>query len=88
VATDNRCYVGVGLDPEHEEDVGHLRCTDLVTATHLGPENKDNDVSPRADCLDPTAAVDKDSSLACHYRGRPSRPTTNCLAAVTIAAER
>jgi hypothetical protein len=69
LAADNRCYVGVGLDPEHEEGVGHLQRTDLVTGTRLGPENKDNDVSPRAHCLDPTAAVNKDSSLAWHYSG-------------------
>jgi hypothetical protein len=69
VGADNRCYVGVGLDPEHEEGVGHLRCTDLVTATRLGPKNEDNDVSPRVDCLDPTAAVNKGSSLAWHYSG-------------------
>src|SRR5439155_2109633 len=33
VVHDNRLYIGVGQDPEHDAGVGHFWCIDLVKAT-------------------------------------------------------
>jgi outer membrane protein assembly factor BamB len=69
VVAGNRCYLGVGQDPEHDEGVGHFWCIDLVKATRLGAVNKDNDVSPREDNFNPAAAVNEWSALGWHFGG-------------------
>jgi outer membrane protein assembly factor BamB len=69
VVHDNRLYIGVGQDPEHNEGVGHLWCIDLVKALEKGAVNKNNDVSPVNDKFDPKAAANKDSALAWHFGG-------------------
>lgn len=69
VVANNKLYIGVGQDPEHDEGVGHFWCIDLVKATKLGGTNKDHDVSPQKDNFDPKATVNKNSALAWHYGG-------------------
>jgi outer membrane protein assembly factor BamB len=64
VIHDNRLYIGVGQDPEHDYGVGHFWCIDVAKATKLG-----GDVSPRDDNFDPKAAVNEKSALAWHYGG-------------------
>ena len=39
---ENKLYIGVGQDPEHDEGVGHLWCIDITKK----PTNKDKDLSP------------------------------------------
>lgn len=74
VVHENRLYIGVGQDPEHEEGVGHFWCIDLVRATEKGRTNKDNDVSPVNDNFNPADPINKDSALAWHY-GEPAAPS-------------
>lgn len=69
VIANNKLYIGVGQDPEHDEGVGHFWCIDLVKATKFGKVNPDHDVSPKNDNFDPKAPVNKDSALAWHYGG-------------------
>jgi outer membrane protein assembly factor BamB len=64
VVHDNRLYIGVGQDPEHDLGVGHFWCIDLVKATKVG-----GDVSPVNDNFDPKAGANKKSALAWHYGG-------------------
>jgi outer membrane protein assembly factor BamB len=61
VVYDDRLYIGVGQDPEHEEGIGHFWCIDL---------SKKGDVSPRDEDFDPKAPVNKDSALVWHYGGK------------------
>jgi outer membrane protein assembly factor BamB len=58
----NRCYIGVGQDPEHDEGVGHFWCIDIT---------KKGDVSPKNDNFDPKAPENKESALVWHY-GEPA----------------
>jgi outer membrane protein assembly factor BamB len=60
VVHDNKVYIGVGQDPEHDEGVGHLWCIDIT---------KQGDVSPVNDNFDPKAEVNKNSALVWHYGG-------------------
>ncbi len=62
VVHDNKVYIGVGQDPEHDEGIGHYWCIDIT---------KKGDVSPKDDNFDPKAAVNKDSALVWHY-GEPA----------------
>jgi outer membrane protein assembly factor BamB len=73
VVHDNRAYVGVGDDPRHDPNVGHLWCIDLVRATVRGKLNKERDVSPVKDNFDPKAEVNRHSALAWHHGG-PAPP--------------
>jgi outer membrane protein assembly factor BamB len=61
VVYENRLYIGVGQDPEHEEGVGHFWCIDIT---------KKGDVSPRDKDFDPKAEVNKESALVWHFGGK------------------
>jgi outer membrane protein assembly factor BamB len=73
VVADNRCYIGVGQDPEHEEGVGHLWCIDLEKATRLGPKAENNDVSAEllvdAAADAPKTKPNPNSAVGWHYGG-------------------
>lgn len=60
IVHDNKLYIGVGQDPEHDEGVGHLWCIDIT---------KKGDVSPVNDNFDPKDPVNKNSALVWHYGG-------------------
>jgi outer membrane protein assembly factor BamB len=60
VIHDNKLYIGVGQDPEHDEGIGHLWCIDIT---------KKGDVSPVNDNFDPKAPENKNSALVWHYGG-------------------
>ena len=62
VVWENKVYIGVGQDPEHDEGIGHFWCIDIT---------KKGDVSPKDDNFDPKAPVNKDSALVWHY-GEPA----------------
>jgi outer membrane protein assembly factor BamB len=62
VVHDNKVYIGVGQDPEHDEGMGHFWCIDIT---------KKGNVSPKDDNFDPKAAVNKGSALVWHY-GEPA----------------
>jgi outer membrane protein assembly factor BamB len=70
VVHDNKLYIGVGQDPEHDEGIGHLWCIDIAKAIEKGKTNKDHDVSAVNDNFDPTADVNKNSALVWHYGGK------------------
>jgi outer membrane protein assembly factor BamB len=61
VVHDNKLYIGVGQDPEHDEGVGHLWCVDVT---------KHGDVSPVNDNFDPQAPENKSSALVWHFGGQ------------------
>jgi outer membrane protein assembly factor BamB len=65
VVHDNKLYVGVGQDPEHDLGVGHLWCIDITKE----PKGAAKDLSPVNDNFDPKADVNKDSGLVWHYGG-------------------
>lgn len=65
VVYDNKVYIGVGQDPEHDEGVGHFWCIDITKE----PANPERDLSPVGDNFDPHAAVNKDSGLVWHFGG-------------------
>jgi len=64
VVHDNKLYIGVGQDPEHEEGIGHFWCIEIT---------KQGDVSPVNDNYDPKAPENKNSALVWHF-GEPSNP--------------
>jgi outer membrane protein assembly factor BamB len=73
VIWDNKLYIGVGQDPEHDKGVGHLWCIDITRT----PTNKDKDVSPWSDPNDPVQSNfdpkdprNKDSALVWHFGGK------------------
>jgi outer membrane protein assembly factor BamB len=65
VVWENKLYIGVGQDPEHQGGVGHLWCIDITKE----PKNKDKDLSPVDDNFDPKYAKNKDSGLVWHFGG-------------------
>jgi outer membrane protein assembly factor BamB len=65
VIFDNKCYIGVGQDPEHDEGVGHFWCIDITKT----PTSADKDVSPVNDNFDPHAPANKGSALVWHFGG-------------------
>jgi outer membrane protein assembly factor BamB len=73
VVWENKLYIGVGQDPEHEVGVGHFWCIDLEKATRFGANNPEHDVSPVNDNFDPAAEVNKNSALAWHFGGKASQ---------------
>ncbi len=71
VIADNKLYIGVGQDPEHNKGVGHFWCIDITKV----PNNPEKDLSPFSDPKDPNPKFDpkdpknKDSGLVWHYGG-------------------
>lgn len=65
VIYDNKLYIGVGQDPEHDKGVGHLWCIDITKT----PSNPQKDLSPVNDNFNPAAPVNKNSGLVWHYGG-------------------
>ena len=65
VVWDNKLYIGVGQDPEHDKGVGHLWCIDITKV----PGNPEKDLTPKADNFDPFAPVNAYSGLLWHYGG-------------------
>lgn len=65
VVYDNKLYIGVGQDPEHDKGVGHLWCIDITKV----PANPEKDLSPAAENYNPEAPENKASGLVWHYGG-------------------
>jgi outer membrane protein assembly factor BamB len=65
VVYDDKLYIGVGQDPEHDEGVGHFWCIDITKT----PANDDKDLSPPDNTFDPEVAANKSSGLVWHYGG-------------------
>ena len=65
VVHDNKLYIGVGQDPEHDTGIGHFWCIDITKT----PKNKEKDLSPKDKDFDPKAEVNKDSGLVWHFGG-------------------
>jgi outer membrane protein assembly factor BamB len=70
VVHNDKLYIGVGQDPEHEGGVGHFWCIDITKE----PRNKDKDLSPADDDFDPKSPKNKDSGLVWHYGGIRKNP--------------
>jgi len=65
VVYDNKLYIGVGQDPEHDKGVGHLWWIDITKV----PANPEKDLSPAAENYNPDAPENKASGLVWHYGG-------------------
>ncbi len=65
VVHDSKVYVAVGMEPDAGNGVGHLWCIDPAKK----PTNKDLDLSPVGNDLDPKSAKNKDSGLVWHHGG-------------------
>ncbi len=68
VIYDNKLYISVGQDPEHDTGVGHLYCIDLTKK----PEREDKDVSPTLVISREPELVEEpnpDSAQVWHYGG-------------------
>jgi outer membrane protein assembly factor BamB len=65
VVWENKLYIGVGQDPEHDKGVGHLWCIDITKT----PENAAKDLSPKGDNFDPKSPDNAGSALVWHYGG-------------------
>lgn len=73
VVYQNKLYIGVGENPEFDQDPGHLWCIDLWRATRNGPRNRNRDVSPVNNNFNPQAKVNANSALHWHYGGPTPR---------------
>jgi outer membrane protein assembly factor BamB len=76
VIYDNKLYIGVGQDPEHDTGVGHLYCLDITKQ----PTRPDKDVSPTLVTATEPKLEQKpnpDSAQVWHYGGpvKPGRPS-------------
>jgi outer membrane protein assembly factor BamB len=69
VVVDGLCYIAVGQEPDDGPGAGHLWCIDITKR----PTNKDRDLSPVNDNLDPKAAANSGSGLVWHHGG-PAPP--------------
>ncbi len=68
VVYDNKLYIGVGQDPEHDTGVGHLYCIDITK----NPTRSDKDLSPTLVVSRETeleVEPNPDSALVWHYGG-------------------
>lgn len=65
VVWENKLYIGVGQDPEHDKGVGHLWCIDITKT----PINAEKDLSAKGDNFDPKAPENAGSGLVWHYGG-------------------
>jgi outer membrane protein assembly factor BamB len=65
VVHENRCFIGVGQEPDDGPGVGHLWCVDITKK----PKGKDKDLSPVGDDFDPKSKANADSGLVWHYGG-------------------
>jgi outer membrane protein assembly factor BamB len=46
IVYENKVYIGVGQDPEHEEGVGHLWCIDMTKKGDISPDLLDETTNP------------------------------------------
>ncbi len=92
VVWENKLYIGVGQDPEHDKGVGHLWCIDITKE----PANKDKDLSPATKpgakpndppqtILDPKDPANKNSGLVWHYGGDDPTGARNYLFGRTLS---
>jgi outer membrane protein assembly factor BamB len=70
VIWEDKLYIGVGQDPEHNKGVGHLWCIDITRV----PQNADKDVSPKKEdkelqTFDLKDPANKDSAAVWHFGG-------------------
>src|SRR5262249_24848084 len=72
VVHDNKVYIGVGQDPEHDEGIGHFWCIDITKTGDVSPRTVKDKDGKEVEVLDPKDPVNKDSGLVWHY-GEPSK---------------
>ncbi len=77
VVYQNKLYIGVGQDPEHDTGIGHLWCINLIRATNPGPGNHNRDVSPVNNNFNRKAKVNLRSALHWHFGGRVKKGEKN-----------
>jgi outer membrane protein assembly factor BamB len=70
VVDDNKLYIGVGQDPEHDEGVGHLWCIDITKEGDVSPELlADGEKPSNAPKAPPKTKKNPNSALVWHYGG-------------------
>jgi outer membrane protein assembly factor BamB len=80
IVHENRVYIGVGQDPEHDEGIGHLWCIDIAKALENAKKSDDRDVSPELVVkpgmppkVPPTTKPNPNSALVWHYGGKADK---------------
>jgi outer membrane protein assembly factor BamB len=68
VIYDNKVYIGLGQDPEHEQGVGHLWCIDMTKKGDVSPEVVTDDT-----VFPPKTKANPNSAAVWHYGG-PADP--------------
>jgi outer membrane protein assembly factor BamB len=71
VVYDNKVYIGVGQDPEHEEGIGHFWCIDITKKGDVSTGTVKDKDGKLVEVYDPRDPVNKNSALVWHY-GEPS----------------
>src|SRR5260370_37739911 len=66
VIYDDKVYIGVGQDPEHEDGVGHLWCIQLTRQGDVSPELVTDDSK-----FPPKTKPNPNSAKVWHYGGTP-----------------
>lgn len=66
VVIDDRCFIGVGTNPDDGPGEGHFWCIDISKE----PANSDKDLSPVKDNFDPKAPINTNSGLVWHFGGK------------------
>jgi outer membrane protein assembly factor BamB len=64
VVYDNKVYIGLGQDPEHDEGVSHFWCIDATKKGNVSPGG-----AKGTDNFDPAAPENKGSAIVWHYGG-------------------
>jgi outer membrane protein assembly factor BamB len=69
VVHDNKVFIGVGQDPEHDEGIGHFWCIDTTKKGDVSTRTVKDKDGKELEVLDPKNPINKDSSLLWHYGG-------------------
>jgi outer membrane protein assembly factor BamB len=70
VIHDNKVYIGVGQDPEHEYGVGHLWCIDMTKKGDVSPE-----IVTDYDTYPPKTKPNPNSAMVWHFGGPAPKGT-------------
>ena len=71
VVYDNKLYIGVGQDPEHDEGIGHYWCIDITKKGDVSTGTIKDKEGKLLEVFDPKDPVNKHSALVWHYGEDP-----------------
>ena len=71
VVHDNKVYIGVGQDPEHDEGIGHFWCIDITKKGDVSVGTVKDKDGRLLEVFDPKDPINKNSALVWHYGEDP-----------------